>query len=91
LRMQGARQIQRPTVQARLEHPVSRSIDRLEYQRAVLRWSADGPIVRTTGLQTSSRLLSLIGSNSLIKIPPGVPDYQAGDLVETLMVGPIEN
>ena len=91
LTMQGARQVHRPRVQARLEHPVSRSVDRLEYQRAVLRWAENGPTVRTTGLQTSSRLLSLIGSNSLIKIPPGSPDYQAGDLVETLVTGPIEN
>ncbi|HEX2170869.1 MAG TPA: gephyrin-like molybdotransferase Glp [Dehalococcoidia bacterium] len=90
LAMQRARQVQRPRVQARLAHRVGRAIDRTEYQRAVLRWSGGGLMVATTGLQTSSRLLSLVGSNSLVKIPPGEDDYQEGDLVETLVIGQIE-
>jgi molybdopterin molybdotransferase len=90
LAMQSARQVQRPRVQARLAHRVSRASDRTEYQRAVLRWSGGGLTVATTGLQTSSRLLSLVGSNSLVKIPPGEDDYQEGDLVEALVIGQIE-
>lgn len=89
LTMQAAKQAHRPRIQARLTHAVSRSIDRTEFQRAVLRWSDAGPEAETTGVQASSRLLSLVGANSLIKIPPGDVDYQPGDLVETLIVGPI--
>lgn len=91
LRMQGAREVQRPRVWARLEHPVSRGGDRTEYQRAILRWQDGELSVRATGSQASSRLLSLVGSNSLIKIPPGEADYQVNDRVETLVTGPIEN
>ena len=87
--MQSAREVQRPVVWARLDHPVSRSIDRLEYQRAVVRWSDGDLRVGTTGAQASSRLLSLVGANALIKIAPGESDYPAGEPVETLVTGPI--
>jgi molybdenum cofactor synthesis domain-containing protein len=82
----------RPTVQAILEEDTRHTADRTEYQRAILRYvQTDGRFyARTTGSQSSSRLLSMLGANALLVLPSGQADFAAGDVVEALVIGPFQ-
>ena len=69
--MLGAKEIDRPRVQVRLDHSI-RPSDRIEFQRAVVRVDPNGRLrAWTTGPQASSRLVSLVGANALIVVPAG--------------------
>src|SRR5437763_12825629 len=82
LKLGGARDVLRPRVAARLEQEVRPDAIRLEYQRATVRWERDGFVARTTGLQASSRLLSIVGSNALLEIEAGEQPLAAGTIVQ---------
>jgi molybdenum cofactor synthesis domain-containing protein len=88
-KMQGFSRIQRPTVQVELEHDVDRSPDRPEYQRAVVRWSDGRMIARLTGIQRSSRLLSLVGANAFLRIDPGPTRIPQSTRVDALLLGEV--
>lgn len=87
--MQGYRDACRPVVQVMLEHEVSRSPDRPEYQRAFVRWSEGRLTARSTGIQRSSRLLSLVGANALLIVSPGQDAVPAGAPVDAILIGDI--
>jgi molybdopterin molybdotransferase len=91
LRMQGRRVVQRPRVEVEVEHPLGKTPDRTEYQRAVLRWQDGRLTARSTGSQISSRLLSMVGANALLEIEPGQGTVPAGARVPALLVGEIES
>lgn len=85
--MAGATDIDRPRLRVRLEAATPGS-DRIEYQRGIVRASADGRLTaRTTGSQQSSRLASFIGANALLMIPPRERSYAAGEEIEAVMLG----
>ncbi|HVB96138.1 MAG TPA: gephyrin-like molybdotransferase Glp [Chloroflexota bacterium] len=86
-RMQGRHHVHRPVVQAIIEHSLTPSADRTEFQRARVRWSQGRLIAAATGAQRSSRLLSLVGANALLRIPPGSETITAGSFVEAHLVG----
>jgi gephyrin len=86
LKLGGARQVLRPRVLARLEHEVRPDGTRLEYQRATVRWQDDAFVARTTGLQASSRLLSIVGSNALLEIEANDEPLLAGSMVQALLL-----
>lgn len=86
LKMAGRQECLRPRVTARLETELRRDPVRLEYQRAVLAWEGDGWTARTTGLQASSRLMSIAGANSLLEIEPGAESLPAGSRVTALLL-----
>lgn len=86
LKLAGRAHVRRPRVKVRLEHDVRPDPSRIEYQRAVVRWDGDGLIGRTTGLQASSRLLSIAGANALLEIPPGEQPLPAGAIVQALLL-----
>jgi molybdopterin molybdotransferase len=86
-KMQGHRRLHRPTVEVTLQHDVRKTPDRTEYQRATVVWTPDGLVARTTGSQSSSRLLSMVGANALLHIPPGQGSLPAGTRVQALLVG----
>jgi molybdenum cofactor synthesis domain-containing protein len=87
--MLGAREIDRPRVRVRIEHAVTPS-DRIEFQRAEVRVTADGRLAAsTTGSQASSRLASLVGANALIVVPPGTDFLPEGSQVDALLVAPL--
>ena len=86
LKLGGAKQVLRPRVGARLEHEVRPDTTRLEYQRASLRWVDGGFVARTTGLQSSSRLLSIVGANALLEIEAGDRLLPAGTIVPALLM-----
>lgn len=91
LKMAGQPPLDRPRAQVVLAHPVKHAADRTEFQRAKLTRQADGVLLASTnGLQESGRLLSMVGANGLILLPAGQGDFEAGAMVETLILGPIE-
>jgi molybdopterin biosynthesis enzyme len=53
-------------------------------------WQAGQLSARSTGAQTSSRLLSLRGANALLIVPPGERFYTSGDELEAILTGPPE-
>jgi gephyrin len=87
--MLGATEIDRPRARVRLDHSVQPS-DRIEFQRAIVRVNPDGYLqASTTGPQASSRLVSLVGANALIVVPPGSDLIPDGSHVEAILVGPL--
>lgn len=90
LKMAGHSRIYRPREKAVLAHRVSHAAARTEFQRVVLTRRADGTLVAsTTGFQGSGRLLSMVGANGLIVLPHGQDDFEAGSVVEAMMLGPV--
>ncbi|MBE7471595.1 MAG: molybdopterin molybdenumtransferase MoeA [Anaerolineae bacterium] len=91
LKMAGHSRIYRPREQAILAHAFSHTAARTEFQRVVLTRRADGKLVASsTGFQGSGRLLSMVGANGLVILPHGQGDFEAGTVVEALVLGPVE-
>lgn len=92
LKMAGHTRIYRSREKAILAHPTRHSAARTEFQRVVLtRRQSDGLLLAsTTGFQGSGRLLSMVGANGLIILPHGQGDFEAGAVVETLILGPVD-
>ncbi len=88
-KMQGHRQVLRTVVQVELEHPVYPSSDRLEYQRAIVRWDRGRLVGAATGAQSSSRLLSMVGANAYFRVDPGTTPIPAGGQISALLLGEI--
>lgn len=70
-RMAGHTRLRRPEMTVFLRHPVRPDPVRTEFMRAVVEREGDQWWARTTGAQASSRLLSMVGANALLRIPPG--------------------
>ncbi len=58
-----------PWTPVRLAHPIRREPGRVEFQRARLRREGGTWWAETTGEQASSRLLSFVGADALIRLP----------------------
>jgi molybdopterin molybdotransferase len=88
LQLGGAAQVLRPRVTAALEHELRPDSVRPEYQRAVVRWDLNQNrfMARTTGLQSSSRLMSIVGANALLEIAPGDEPLPVGTIVQALLL-----
>lgn len=84
--MAGHTYLFRPTVKARLTHPIRRKGNRVEFQRARLEWCDDKWHATVTGLQTSGRLLSLAGANALLRLPIGAKHLKPGDIVTAIRI-----
>jgi molybdenum cofactor synthesis domain-containing protein len=91
LKMAGHPYIYRPREKATLAHRFSHSAARTEFQRVVLTRKADGSLVAaSTGFQGSGRLLSMSGANGLVILPHGQDDFEAGSIVDVLIIDRIE-
>jgi molybdopterin molybdotransferase len=86
LKLGGAERFLRPRVEAALGHEVRPDAVRLEYQRATLTWQDHHFVAHTTGLQASSRLLSIAGANALLEIEPGTETLPKGTMVPALLL-----
>ncbi len=92
LKMGGRTKLQRQVVQVQLEHDISHSPDRNEFTRAIVTEQFDPAgggyryTARTTGAQNSSRLLSMLGANALLRLDPGPSLFKAGETVPALLV-----
>lgn len=85
-RMQGHARLQRPTLPVRLAYEASSPGDRTEYQRVTLSREGGELVARSTGSQSSSRLMSLVGAQALVRVPPGDRGLPAGSVVEALIL-----
>lgn len=84
--MQGDENWRRPRLHVTLEHSVRHDAHRTEYQRATV-FVRDGRFMaRVTGFQGSGRLLSLVGANALLELPPSAEDLPAGAQVSALLL-----
>lgn len=91
LRMAGHQRIYRPRETVTLAHRVRHSPERTEFQRVIITRQSDGALLAsTTGFQGSGRLLSLHGANGLIVLPHGQGDFEAGTVVEALLLAPVD-
>ena len=88
-RLQGLGAVHRARVQVELSHEIQPDAGRLEYQRAVVRWRDDRLVATSTGKQTSSRLITMVGANALLEIPSGTEPLAAGTRVPALLTGEI--
>jgi molybdopterin molybdotransferase len=86
LKLNGAARVLRPRVDAILGHDISPDPVRLEYQRATLEWRTGGFVATTTGLQSSSRLMSIVGANALLEVQPGTAVLPKGTMVPALLL-----
>ena len=84
--MQGFSKLQRPTLPVRLGYDARASADRTEFQRVTLRRDGTELVAETTGSQSSSRLMSLVGAHALVRIPPGDQGVKAGSVVEAMIL-----
>jgi molybdopterin molybdotransferase len=85
-RMQGFAAVQRPTLRVRLGYEARSSADRTSYQRVALVREGGELVARTTGSQSSSRLMSLAGAHALVRVPAGEGGLPAGSLVDALVL-----
>ncbi|HMM41691.1 MAG TPA: molybdopterin molybdotransferase MoeA [Thermomicrobiales bacterium] len=77
-----------PTVPVVVDHDIPPS-DRIEYQRAIVSVAPDGTLrARNTGSQMSARLMSFVGANAFLVVPPGENDYPAGSRLEAILIDP---
>ena len=76
-------------VKARLAQPLPLDAYRPEYHRATLTWDAGQAcfMAASTGIQASSRLLSMRTANALLALPQREGTMAAGELVDALLIG----
>ncbi|MGQ9549630.1 MAG: molybdopterin molybdotransferase MoeA [Roseiflexus sp.] len=87
-RLQGDARPERPRIRVMLRDPIHPSADRPEYQRAIVGWVEGRLVARSTGRQGSSRLMSMLGANALLIVPPGKQPLPVGAELEALLTGP---
>ena len=85
-KLQGFNRLQRPTLPVRLAYDARAAGDRTEYQRVTLQRRGDQLVAESTGSQSSSRLLSLVGAQALVRIAPGDQGVKAGTVVEAMIL-----
>ena len=86
LKRGGAAQVFRPRVEVALGHDVRPDPVRPEYQRASVSWEDHRFVARTTGLQSSSRLMSIVGANALLELEPSDQVLPKGTMVQALLL-----
>ena len=87
--LQGDARPERARVRVWLDEPIVAAPDRPEYQRAIVAWEDGRLRARSTGSQSSSRLLSLRGANALLLVPADGRVHAAGDELDALLIGPL--
>jgi molybdopterin molybdotransferase len=87
--LQGDAHPQRPQARVTLSTPIRPSPDRPEYQRVTVRLEGGRLVAGTTGGQGSSRLLSLLGANALLLVPPASVPYPVGAELEAMLTGAV--
>jgi molybdenum cofactor synthesis domain-containing protein len=86
-RLQGYAQVHRPRVVVELAHEIQPDAGRLEYHRATVRWENGRLLATSTGKQTSSRLITMVGANALLEVPSGTEPLAAGAQLPALLTG----
>ena len=81
-RMAGAAQIYRPRVLATLAEDIKKTPEKSHFLRGWVQIGDQQYTVRTTGIQDSGVLSSMLAANALILLPEGRTEFQAGEKVE---------
>ena len=76
-----------PRVRVRLAHDVRSERGRLEFQRARVERRAGELWATITGIQSSSRLLSMVGADVLVRLEADWEHVPAGTEVEAIVIG----
>jgi molybdopterin molybdotransferase len=90
LKMAGHRQLDRPSVRARLLEDI-RSDGRESYLRANVTRDENGYVATITGSQGSHIMTSLVKANALLIVPEGMTEVAAGSALTALMIDWSEN
>jgi molybdopterin molybdotransferase len=93
LRLSGRKFLYRPTVQARLSHPIQRSAGRTEFMRAYIEWDDETAnyVASVNGEQGSGRLSTMTNANALLVIPAESATLEKGSLVWARLITASEN
>jgi molybdopterin molybdotransferase len=91
LRLQGHHRWQQPRVTAVLGQPLQRKGDGNRFIRSVTRYLDGVFVVDVPDRKRSGMLTSLHETNSLIFLPVGTGSLSAGDHVEVMLIGSIED
>ncbi|MGH7275084.1 MAG: molybdopterin molybdotransferase MoeA [Nitrospiria bacterium] len=81
-RMAGAAQIYRPRALATLTEGIKKSPEKSHFLRGWVQIEDQQYTVRTTGIQDSGVLSSMLAANALIILPEGRTEFHAGEKVE---------
>jgi len=89
--LNGCAQVNLPRVRVRLADAVALDRHRPEYKRAVVSWddAQNGYVASTTGVQRSSRLLSMRGANALLELPASDGRLEVGAHINALLIPPV--
>ncbi len=88
LSMMGAREFQRKRTTGKLEHEYTEKPTRTKIIRGVASRTRDGLTVRTTGMQGSGILMSMVLANCFFVMPEGLKKLKKDDVVEII---PLDN
>ena len=86
LKMGGQRYILRPHVPVTLAETIQGDAWRPEFHRARLTREQGTYMARTTGMQSSARLLSMVGANGLLVLPKQSTPFSAGETVTAILL-----
>ncbi|KAM0944032.1 putative transferase [Dioscorea sansibarensis] len=84
-------------VHTRIAQPIKADSSRPEYHRAIIRWELDdgsgmpGFIAESTGVQMSSRLLSMKSANALLEVPATGEILPAGTSLQAMLISDISS
>ncbi|MEI7556507.1 gephyrin-like molybdotransferase Glp [Candidatus Chlorohelix sp.] len=92
LKMGGRAKRHRPTIQVQAEHAIAHAADRNEYVRAIVSQQFEPETrsytftARTTGAQNSSRLMSMLEANALLRLSPDPHAVKAGSYMTAVLL-----
>ena len=84
--MAGHRHVLRPRVPVTLADGLQGDAWRPEFHRVQLTRTPEGMTARSTGMQSSARLLSMVGANGLLALPKRAEPFAAGETVEAILL-----
>jgi len=85
-RMSGQTLILRPHVPVTLAESIQGDAWRPEFHRVSLTRENGTYMARSTGMQSSARLLSMVGANGLLVLPTQATPFQAGSTVTAILL-----
>jgi molybdenum cofactor synthesis domain-containing protein len=86
LKMRGQSVLLRPRVPVTLAETIVGDPWRPEFHRAILTREPAGFMAHTTGLQSSGRLLSMVGANGILVLPKQNKPFLAGETVTAILL-----
>ena len=86
LKMQGFENLFRPSVEARLLHPLTKSPERRHYVRSIVYRDGDEWTVQAIEAQGSNILHSMVRANALVVFPEYETELAAGSRVQVILL-----